>query len=71
LREERVPSESDGFTVVRSRRDRKPPKRLSLSGKKKIGKKSRKGDPCSEVEGCVCVTREPLETRNLSLPTKN
>jgi hypothetical protein len=51
--EERVPSESDGFTVVRSRRDRKPPKRLSLSGKKKIGKNSRKGDPCSEVGGDV------------------
>jgi hypothetical protein len=51
--EERVPSESDGFTVVRSRRDRKPPKRLSLSGKKKIGKNYRKGDPCSEVGGDV------------------
>jgi hypothetical protein len=41
-------SDSDGFTLVLTRRERKAPKRLSLSGKKKHPKKTKanKGDQC-------------------------
>jgi hypothetical protein len=54
-----TPHETDELAMIPSRRERKAPKRLSLSGRKQKPKRTNKGVPCTyEMKGGEY--REPL-----------
>jgi hypothetical protein len=58
-------SETDGLVMIVSKRERKAPKRMSLSGKKQKQKKRNKGAPCpsnrrgDDKHGDPVVSKQP------------